>query len=216
MMPLTINIFSLIALFLLSISCTSKPSKNDYHIQKDQLDTRWIDLNLSDCQIRILGLGPQTLRISHRAPQENRKNSCEFGTSPLIEKIAPAAKALMVSYKKNSDGINIELSLRHNPSLLKKWAAFLILSPQWQKRPKNETHTTLILQLLKEGRIFASYSPLTAQFSDTYTKENLYIEKVSYERADSFAYFKTDLLPLGYKPADTIPVPLMIIQRMSR
>lgn len=212
----------MIVVFVIS-ACTDMHLRREQKIKntitKDAMGTRWTDVTEGHCTVRILSFNVGHIRLALESKQ-NPQLPCEVGIPPLITAAATPAKALMDSYSpEKADKMQVELSLSTNPTLIKKWAAFLKQSPIWKNRPKqkspwDESEYKLVRQLLQDGNIFESYSPLLSKFP-TYPKHSLHIEKVSYETAASFPFFESDLRAMGYVPQDRIPIPLIVTLTME-
>lgn len=205
----------LVSITILIANCNHlfSPQGSFPQIQKDTAGTRWLDVRVDNCTVRVLSFNEFHLRIAIESP--NHDNVCEPGLPPIITAVAPAAKILMDSYdKKNAKLLTINLSLTQNPTLIKKWAGFLKTSDRWKNRPKQKnawdtSEYKLILSLLEEGDIFSSYKPLFDQFA--YLKDKkLRIEKVDYQNVSALSFYESDLRALNYAPHERLPIPLMV------
>lgn len=210
-LPYSLCIFVLIA-------CTElhflRQTENAHSITKDAMGTRWIDLHHGTCTVRVISFHKEHLRLAVENPQ-NPLAVCEPGVSPLVDVAAPAAKALIRSYKSDKiANLQMDLDLSSQPTLLKKWAVFLKNNPEWQSRkisknPWGNSEHPLVKTLIEQSDVFSSYNPLLAKFPE-FTKKKLHIEKIDYVPASHFPFFESDLRPAGYVPQERIPVPLVV------
>lgn len=208
------NILILCTILVLFLGCTNAagPSSelvekvHKYQIKIDEFGEKTIDQPVATCKLSVLKRQKKFFSITAES------EACDPLSPALRIEVIRRMKALVQYDRDDSTSITISIYLLHHPSILKKWAKSLKKSPEWNNRPKpkspwDTSEYPLIVKLMNKYDIFRDYKPLFDSLG--YQYKTIRIQKVAYQKAEGFSFFKTELEKYGYSPEERIPVPLM-------
>lgn len=217
------NLFRFVIVALVISACTDLHLRRERSgkstITKDAVGTRWIDVPVGPCTMRLLSFHSGHLRFA--VESQNKPDAlCDIGSSELLEIAAAPAKELIDSYSETPSSLQLEVPLASSPAMIKKWAEFLSQNSEWKNRPKQSnpwdtSEYKLIKELLLKSDVFSALSSVEKKFP-IYTIPSLHIEKVNYETVSHFPFYEKELRPLGYMPQDRLPIPLMTTKTLKR
>jgi len=104
------------------------------------------------------------------------------------------------------------VDLFHSPSLMRRWGEILKASSDWKRRPRKKyawdaSEYPLVRRLMTDSALFAAQARAVEPAG--YGRCVVHIEKLSYQKAGTFAFYETDLRPSGWTRREKIPVPYM-------